>query len=70
MKSLVRKQFVDQLWGVADLDLAAEFWLRLYERAASSRALTPSPRHRIEIRLTGFRIVHHAHRLTILELEG
>jgi hypothetical protein len=54
MKSLVRKQFVDQLWGVADLDAAAEFWLRLYERAASSRALAPSPRHRIEIRLTGF----------------
>ena len=54
MKSLIREQFLNLTWGVADLDAAAEFWLRLYERVASSRRYNPSPRHAIELRLTGF----------------
>ncbi len=54
MKSLVRKQFVDQLWDVASLDEVAEFWLRLYETAARSRAYSRSFTQRLEIRLSGF----------------
>jgi hypothetical protein len=54
MKSLVRKQFVDQLWDAASLNEVAEFWLRLYETAARSRAYSRTFTQRLEIRLSGF----------------
>jgi hypothetical protein len=54
VKFLVREQFPDLAWDAADLDAAAEFWLRLYERAAPRRRLSPDPEHALEVRLRGF----------------
>lgn len=51
---LIRKQFLDRTWGAADLDAAAEFWLRLYEAAARKQGFTATPDHAVEIRLRGF----------------
>jgi hypothetical protein len=53
MKYLIRKQFADRSWDAADLDAAAEFWLRLYEEAARARGL-PVAEHATEVRLRGF----------------
>ena len=52
--SLAREQFLDRVWGPADLDAAAEFWLKLYESAAKASSFAPTPTHQIEFRLSGF----------------
>jgi hypothetical protein len=52
--SLAREQFLDRTWGPADLDAVAEFWLKLYAKAAESLVFTATPEHRTEIRLRGF----------------
>jgi hypothetical protein len=51
---LIRKTFPDRTWGAADLDAAAEFWLRLYEAAASAQKFSATPDHTVEVRLRGF----------------
>lgn len=51
---LIRKQFPDRHWAAADLDAAAEFWLRLYEAAAPKQGFSRSPDHAVEVRLRGF----------------
>src|SRR5436189_10721 len=51
---LIRKQLLDRTWDSADLDAAAEFWLRLYEAAAKKQGFTATPSHRVEVRLRGF----------------
>ncbi|MBX9624571.1 MAG: hypothetical protein K2X82_12255 [Gemmataceae bacterium] len=51
---VLREQFPDRRWAAADLDAAAEFWLRLYEAAAPKRGFSRSPSHAVEIRLRGF----------------
>jgi len=50
---LYRDAFLDRVWGPADLDAVAEFWLRLYESAAKPHSFTPLPEHRTEIRIRG-----------------
>src|SRR4051794_19790482 len=54
MKHLIRKQLLDRDWGADDLDVAAEFWLRLYEEAARARGFPRTTRHATEVRLRGF----------------
>jgi hypothetical protein len=54
MKHLTRKTFLDLAWTPADLDSAAEFWLRLYEEAAREQSFTAEPDHVTELRLRGF----------------
>jgi hypothetical protein len=54
MKHLIRKQFADCTWDAADLDAAAEFWLRLYEEAARTRGFPATAGHATEVRLRGF----------------
>src|SRR5262249_49539617 len=51
---LIRKQFIDRWWDAADLDAAAEVWLRLYEEAARANGVAYTPVHPTEIRLRGF----------------
>lgn len=50
---LYRDEFIDRVWGPAELDAVAEFWLRLYESAAKPHSFTPLPEHRTEIRIRG-----------------
>src|SRR5437899_8024592 len=52
--NLIRSRFLDRCWDVADLDAAAELWLRLYEEAARVHGFADTPTHRTEIRLRGF----------------
>ena len=52
--SLSREKFLDRVWGPADLDAAAEFWLKLYEAATKANSFAPTPTHQIELRLSGF----------------
>jgi hypothetical protein len=52
--SLAREQFLDRIWGAADLDAVGEFWLKLYESAAKASSFAPTPTHQIELRLSGF----------------
>ena len=54
MQHLTRKQFLDLDWGAAELDAAAEFWLRLYEAAAPRHNLSTPPSYAVEVRLRGF----------------
>jgi hypothetical protein len=54
MKFAIRKKFLDLAWTAADLDSAAEFWLRLYEAAARSQSFSSTPDHVTELRLRGF----------------
>lgn len=54
---LIRKEFADRTWDAADLDAAAELWLRLYESAAKAQSFAATPSHTVEIRLRGF--PHH-----------
>lgn len=54
MKFIIRKQLLNRSWSAADLDAAAEFWLRLYETAAKSQKFTTRPDHITEVRLRGF----------------
>jgi hypothetical protein len=54
MQHLIRKQWLDCIWDAADLDAAAEFWLRLYEDAARAEGFTATPSHALEICLRGF----------------
>lgn len=51
---LIRKAFADRTWDAADLDAAAELWLRLYEAAAKAQGFAATPSHTVEIRLRGF----------------
>ena len=51
---LIRKSMLDLTWDASALDLAAEFWLRLYEAAARAQGFTATPSHTVEIRLRGF----------------
>src|SRR5438132_11606726 len=51
---LIRKHLLDRTWDSADLDAAAEFWLRLYEAAATQQGFSATPSHRVEVRLRGF----------------
>lgn len=52
--SLSREKFLDRVWSPADLDAAAEFWLKLYEAATKANSFAPTPTHQIELRLSGF----------------
>jgi hypothetical protein len=54
MRHLIRQQLLDLSWDAADLEDAAEFWLRLYERANRSAWFPATPCHAVEIRLRGF----------------
>jgi hypothetical protein len=54
MKSLIRQQFLDLTWDAADLNAAAEFWLRLYGITAGWYGYSLPPRHALEIHLSGF----------------
>src|SRR5262245_13394258 len=53
MQQLIRKQLHDFRWDSDDLDLAAEFWLRLFEAAAPDWGVSPEPVHALQIRLRG-----------------
>jgi hypothetical protein len=54
MRHLIRSRFLDLLWDAADLDVLAEFWLRLYELADRTSRFRAQPYHALEIRLRGF----------------
>lgn len=54
IRHLIRPRFIDRWWDAADLDAAAELWLRLYEEAARVQGFAATPTHRTEIRLRGF----------------
>src|SRR5688572_4357498 len=54
LRHLIRPQFLDRWWDAADLDAAAEFWLRLYEESARVQGFARTPVHETEIRLRGF----------------
>ncbi len=54
MQHLIRKRFLERTWDAAELDLAAEFWLRLFEEAAANLGLALDSLHGVEIRLRGF----------------
>lgn len=54
MQQLIRKQLHDFCWDSDDLDLAAVFWLRLFEAAASAWGVSSKSVHALEIRLRGF----------------
>jgi hypothetical protein len=54
MKSLFRHQFLDLTWGATDLDAASEYWLQLYQEAATRQGFSATPELDLEIRLSGF----------------
>jgi hypothetical protein len=53
LRNVIRPHLFDRTWDAADLDAAAEFWLRLYETAARKNDYGP-PSHAVEFRLRGF----------------
>jgi hypothetical protein len=54
MKSLIRREFLNQTWDANDLDGAAEFWLRLYKVVAAANGYSIRPKSELEIQVSGF----------------
>jgi hypothetical protein len=54
MKPLARLRFLDELWSVADLDDAGEFWLRCYELLDGESGFPRKPDRSHEINIRGF----------------
>jgi hypothetical protein len=54
MQHLLRRQFLNQVWGAEELDRVCEFWRRLYERSCAAAGASPSAALSVELRLRGF----------------
>jgi len=54
MKSIIRKQFLDQTWDSEDLEKAATCWLIIHEELAQKRGIDYTPIQTVEIQLSGF----------------
>jgi hypothetical protein len=54
MKSIVRKQFLDQFWDSEDLEKSARCWLIIHEKLAKERGIDYTSALKVEIELTGF----------------
>ena len=50
---LARPQFLDQVWGEADLDAAAEFWLRMYESLQGESGFPRDPECSLRVLVRG-----------------
>lgn len=54
LRHLIRTAFIDSVWGAADLNEAADFWVRLFEVAARKGRFGDIVYHAVEVRLQGF----------------
>jgi|GEM_PF-2861727 len=53
LRSLIRVKFIDRVWGREDLELIAEFWLRLYDEAKHLPHQSWKSHQFLELHLTG-----------------
>ncbi len=54
MKSLMRKQFLNQNWNSHDLEMTAKWWLILHKTVTEEKGSPHGPEQTVEFQLTGF----------------